>query len=134
MEDRLEKVTTDMLRQKEYVEFYVGRNGEYDVLVASAIKRAQKAFGHHNSSLILVQPYSTRDDVYYEAFYDEIWYPIEAKTHPKAAITKRNQWLIDHADLLIAYVEDHRMGGAMTALKYAQKAGIEIVNLADPNE
>ena len=55
---------------------------------------------------------------------------IESKTHPKAAITKRNQWMMDNADLLIAYVEPGRKGGALTTLKYAEKQGIEIINLA----
>ena len=75
-----------------------------------------------------------KDDPYYEKFYDEIWYPIDSKTHPKSAITKRNQWMIDNADLLIAYVEEGRNGGAMTTLKYAEKKGIEIINLAGEKE
>jgi hypothetical protein len=75
-----------------------------------------------------------KDDPYYEKFYDEIWYPIDSKTHPKAAITKRNQWMIDNADLLVAYVEPDRKGGALTTLKYAQKQGVEIINLAEVEE
>ena len=71
-----------------------------------------------------------RDDAYYQSYYDEIWYPIDEKTHPKAAITKRNQWMIDHADLLIAYVEPLRIGGALTVLNRAKKKCVETVNLA----
>ena len=71
-----------------------------------------------------------RDDSYYQSYYDEIWYPIDEKTHPKAAITKRNQWMIDHADLLIAYVEPLRIGCALTVLNRAKKKCVETVNLA----
>ncbi len=120
----------EKLCTKEYVELYIGRNGDYDILVASAVKRAQTAIGHHNSSLILVQPYRMKDDPYYEKFYDEIRYPVEEKAHPKAAITKRNQWMIDNAELLVAYVEEDRKGGALTALKYAERQCVEIINLA----
>ena len=49
-------------------------------------------FTHRNAvARFLIQPYPMKDDPYYEKFYDEIWYPIDGKTHPKAAITKRNQ-------------------------------------------
>ena len=38
--------------------------------------------------------------------------------------------MVDNSDLLVAYVEDGREGGALTTLKYAERRGIEIVNLA----
>ena len=130
LEDRLEGIIKAVLRIKEYVEFYVGRNGDFDISVVSAIKRAQKNVGHHNSCLILLQPYPMKDDEYYEKFYDEVQYPVDSRTHPKAAITKRNRWMIENSDLLVAFVEEGRGGGAMTTLKYAESRGLEIINLA----
>ena len=38
--------------------------------------------------------------------------------------------MIDNADLLVAYVEEDRSGGAMTTLKYAKSKGVKIINLA----
>ena len=134
LEDRIEDIIREKLHTKEYVELYVGRNGDFDISVASATKRAQKALGNQNSCLVLLQPYPMKDDEYYEDFYDEVWYPVDPKTHPKLAITKRNQWMIDNADLLVAYVEPDRKGGALTTLKYAQKHGVEIINLAEVEE
>ena len=130
LEDQIEQIARDKLYEKEYVEFYVGRNGDFDISVAAAIKRAQNAVGHHNSCLILLQPYPMKDDEYYEKFYDEVQYPVDSKIHPKAAITKRNQWMVENAELLIAFVEEGRKGGALTTLKYAEKQGIDIINLA----
>ena len=129
IEDKIEQIVRDNIRMKEYVEFYVGRNGMFDILVASVIKRVQKAVGHHNSSLILIQPYRMADDQYYEEYYDEVQYPVDVSTHPKAAITKRNRWMIENADLLVAFVEEGRRGGAEAALKYAKKLGRSIINL-----
>ena len=86
--------------------------------------------GHHNSCLILLQPYPMKDDEYYEKFYDEVQYPVDSKTHPKTAITKRNRWTVENAELLVAFVEEGRKGGAMTTLKYAHARGLEIINLA----
>jgi hypothetical protein len=50
-----------------------------------------------------------KDDEYYEKFYDEVQYPVDSKIHPKAAITKRNQWMVENAELLIAFVEEGRI-------------------------
>ena len=130
LDDEIEKIVTDLIRKKEYVEFYVGRNGDFDVFAASAIKRAQKALGHHNSCLILLLPYRTKDDEYYASFYDEVTYYDGGRAHPKAAITLRNRQMIEYADLLVAYVEKDRKGGALTALKYAQSRGVKIINLS----
>ena len=131
VEDQIQKIIQQNLRSKDFVELFVGRNGDFDIAVASAAKRAQNACGNENSALILVQPYPMKDDPYFEKFYDELQYPIErAETHPKAAITKRNRWMIDQADLLVAYVHPNQHGGAHTALQYARQRGVPTLNLA----
>ena len=40
IEDRLDKLLHDLINQKEYVEFLIGRDGEFDLLAASVIRRA----------------------------------------------------------------------------------------------
>ncbi len=42
--------------------------------------------------------------------------------HPKRAITMRNQWMVDHSDLLLCYVT-RTTGGAANTVKYAAKKG-----------
>jgi len=130
VENQLDNIVGELMRTKEYVEFYVGRNGDFDTMVASSIKRCQKRFGKENNSLILVLPYPVADMEYLEKFYDEIWIPDELYgVHHKAVITKRNRWLVDSADLLIAYVI-RDTGGASTCLKYAQTNAIKVINIA----
>lgn len=53
---RLEKLLHDLITQKEYVEFLIGRDGEFDLLAASSIRRAVKQYGCGNTSIILVLP------------------------------------------------------------------------------
>ncbi len=126
VEEQLYIVIADLIRSKEYVEFYVGRNGEFDILVASVIKRAKREIWDCNSSLILVLPYPVANTEDYEKFYDEVIYPQELKrVHFKSAITKRNEWFVEHSDLLVAYVVRDR-GGAAQCLKKGQSSGIEI--------
>ena len=70
VEEELDKIIGDLMSHKEYVEFYVGRNGDFDTMVASAVKRCQKRYGKENSSLILVIPYSVANMDCLEKFYD----------------------------------------------------------------
>lgn len=39
-----------LLDEKEFVEFYIGRNGEFDIMVASVIKGIQRDRGTYNKS------------------------------------------------------------------------------------
>lgn len=121
IEEKLVPILNELILTKEYVEFYIGRNGDFDVFVASVIKRVQKQLDRGNSVLILTLPYTVKDIDYYAEYYDEIVIPDAiGKAHPKAAITLRNRWMADTADLIIAYVEREE-GGAYAAVRYADR-------------
>lgn len=134
VEEQLDSIIGELIRTKEYVEFYVGKNGDFDTMVASAIKRCQKRFGKSNNSLILVLPYTVADMEYLEDFYDEIWIPDELHgIHFKNAISKRNEWFVNNSDLLIAYVLRDN-GGAATCLKKATQSNLAVFNIASAKE
>jgi hypothetical protein len=63
--------------------------------------------------------------------YDDVIIPdVLAGVHPKSAITKRNRWMVENSDFIIAYVlRDH--GGAYSAVKYANKIGCPVKNLCE---
>lgn len=126
IEEQVEDIVKELIQTKEFVEFYVGRNGEFDIMVASVIKMAQRDYGSSNNSLILVLPYPIADMDDMEKYYDEVWYPQELyNVHYKAAITKRNEWFVNNSDMLVAYVE-RDYGGAYECLKKAQQKDIQI--------
>ncbi len=128
IEEKLMPLLGELLETKEFVEFQIGRNGEFDIFAASCIKQTQNRYGKHNSALTLVLPYPVTDLPYYEKYYDSILIPEEAeRSHPKGAITKRNRWLIDNSDLLIVYARCP--GGAAACLKMAEKANLRIVKI-----
>lgn len=129
VEERLAPILENLLRTKEYVEFYIGRHGEFDEYAASVIKRVQKNVWTDNSVMILTLPYTVKDLEFYEKYYDEITFPDIGRPHPKVAITFRNQWMVDTADLVIVYVENNS-GGAYKAMTYAEKTGKPVINLA----
>ena len=113
----------------------VGRDGEFDQLVSSAVREAAEKYGSGNTSLVLVLPYERaeyRDNIdSFLVYYDEVEIcPESANAHFKAAIGIRNRVMVDRADLVICVVE-RESGGAYTAIKYAEKQGKRVVNLME---
>ncbi len=128
LDNTLYLIIKDLLRTKAFVEFYIGRDGEFDIYAASIIKRVQTVMGAENSELNLVLPYIRKDINYYEKYYDRVSIPISV--HPKIAITKRNEWAVEQADLVICYIE-RKKGGAYAAMRYAELLGKKVLNLAN---
>ena len=112
------------------IEVYLGKNGDFDNLAASVIKRMKKEAGDEMIYMTLVLPYQVRDIEFYERSYDRVLIPDSLHgVHPKSAITKRNFWMIEECDLFVCFVTESG-GGANRALKYAEKLGKRIVNLS----
>ncbi|MDY6181819.1 MAG: hypothetical protein SPI15_13385 [Candidatus Faecousia sp.] len=61
IEKQLEKLILELLSSKPYVEFLVGRDGDFDLLAASVIHRCRRIFRADNSSLVWVMPYLTAE-------------------------------------------------------------------------
>lgn len=134
LDDTLYPLLKDLLRTKPFVEIYIGRDGEFDRYAASVVKRVQDAMGKERCELNFVLPYKKKDIEYYEDYYDEIMIPESiGKAHYKNAITLRNRWMVDQADLVIVNVERHS-GGAYTAMRYAAKQNKQIINLYELEE
>lgn len=134
IEELLNEHICTLLRNHEYVEFLVGRNGEFDQYAASAVLRCRKKYRDDNSSLVLVMPYETaeyRDNqASFEQYYSEIEISSAASiAHPKSAIQIRNREMVDRADLILCCIE-RKSGGAWQTIKYAQAQGKKVINLA----
>ena len=111
--------------------FYTGAMGDFDDLFSSAVRKAKRC--NPNIKLICVKPYMTQDinenGEYLYSLYDDIIIPTElADVHYKAAITKRNQWIIQNSEMVIVYTV-RNYGGAYKAMKYAQKNNKTIMDL-----
>lgn len=135
IENRLDSLLHEIITQREYVEFLIGRDGEFDLLVSSVIKQAVTKYDCENTSLILVLPYMKAEfcdnEQSYLEYYDDVEICSEsANAHPKAAIQLRNRVMVDHSDLVICYVK-HKSGGAYKTIQYAEKQGKRIINLAN---
>lgn len=135
IEERLETIIRELLLSNEYVEFLIGRDGEFDQLVASTVRRCKRAVRDDNSALVLVLPYPTAEllnnEQSFQEYYDEIEICAEsAEKHFKSAHQTRNRSMVDRSDLVVFCVE-HNSGGAYQTMQYAKKVNANIINLPD---
>lgn len=131
----VEQTIDRFLYENNFVEFLVGRDGDFDQIVSSAIVKAKRDYGTGSFTHTLVLPYMKADYknniATFEDYYDEIEICDQSeKAYPKAAIQIRNRFLVDRSDYCVFYVE-HKEGGAWQTMRYALKQEKRIVNLAE---
>ena len=132
--DKLDEAISRIIKNDDCFRFLDGGMGDFDGMCSSAVRRAKRNYPNKQISLELILPYLTQElnenKSYYEISYDDVVVPIElAGVHYKSAITKRNRWMVEKSDWMIAFVY-RDFGGAYTSLRYAEKKGLQIINLA----
>jgi len=105
----------DQFIHEKNVIFYLGGYGGFDRLAASVVHQKQKI--NPSAQSVLIIPYLSRK--YDESGYDYTLFPPLESVPPRYAILKRNEWMVEQADVVIAYVT-HGWGGAAKTLEYAQ--------------
>lgn len=135
LEPVLENLLQRLGEQYAYIEYTVGRHGDFDRCAASAVRRVYNRIGWDRADLILVLPYMTAEfrdnEEEWLRYYGEIRVSdASSMAHPKAAIGVRNREMVDRADLVVCFVTNMK-GGAYDAVSYARKIGKPVWNLAD---
>ena len=135
VEQEVSRIIRSLIREHKYVDFLVGRDGDFDQIVTAEIRRAKREVYDANSSLIWVMPYQKveykQNRESFDAYYDEVEICSESDgAYPKAAIQIRNRNMVDRSDLVVCYITK-KTGGAYATWQYASKKGKVIINLAD---
>ena len=134
-EEHLEREVYKILKSHSYVNFLIGRTGEFDLMAALTIRRVMRTYSRINCSLTLVLPYQNsnveNNRNSFMNLYDEIEIcPYSADSHYKSAFQLRNQNMIDRSDLVLCCIE-HEYGGAYQTVRYARQQQCQIINLAE---
>ena len=135
VEQQLDEIVGDLIRENAFVEFRVGRDGDFDQLATAAVRRAKRNVFEGNSSLIWVQAYRraeyAQDTDAFDRYYDlvEMCEPAAA-AYPKAAFQIRNREMVDRSDLCVFYVV-RSVGGAWQTLQYAREQNKRMILLND---
>lgn len=104
--------------------FYVGTQGNFDRIAYAALVELRKRY--QDIKIYRVLAYMPKPS---EADSADTIVPegIE-NTHPRYAVIKRNNWMIDRSEYVICYVT-HPTGGAYQAVERAKKKGKIMIHL-----
>ena len=113
---------------------YVGAQGDFDEISLRACKRLKRE--KTGVEVVYVTPYITPTEqgrireMQERKMIDSSVYPPLEGVPPRFAISKRNEWMMKNADLVIAYVR-RGYGGAYKAMSFARRHGKTVINLAE---
>ena len=116
--------------------FYCGGYGDFDYCAEKATLEIKKAFPRRDIKRFYITPYI--DDSHKERLndmekrFDGTVYPPLESVPLKFAISKRNEWMIDQADVFVSGVT-HDWGGGATTLKYAERKKKRIISVSPKN-
>lgn len=114
------------------VTFLCGGYGAFDGLCSKVIDEIRAQGVTPVTEKILVTPYITKSHLesieFQRTHYDDVEYPPIENAPYRFAISRRNQWMVEQADVVIAYVW-HSFGGAATTLRHAYRKKKNIVRL-----
>ena len=131
-EKTIEYITT--ISKNSNVNFYLGNNGKFDDFARRCCVKYKQS--HIYSNIFLVMPYHDKNLINkienYLGDYDNFIYPDLKNTPLKFSILKRNEWLINNADVVICYI-NYSWGGAYQAVKKALSKNKIIYNIGELN-
>ena len=131
--EKLKQLLIKETRKNPTCKFYLGGYGDFDSLCLRTLRELKKDFPE--IELLFITPYLDKTYSKLEFaknYYDDVIFPPIESIPRKFAILKRNEWMVDSADLVIAYVK-YSWGGAAKTLEYAKRKKKQIINLAIEN-
>ena len=130
---QLKNILVSEIIKNPTCKFYLGGYGDFDSLCLRTLRELKKEF--QSIELIFITPYIDKNYSKLEFakyHYDDVIFPPIESVPRKFAILKRNEWMVDSTDLVIAHVK-YSWGGAAKTLEYARKRKKQINNLAKSN-
>ena len=114
--------------------FLVGNYGNFDSLAASVCLKLKKKHPHITVNLVIpyYRPHLDEYEKERYARFDSVITPGLEETPHRYRIAKANEYMVDQADTVIAYVKYD--GGAAKTLAYAKRHKKQIINLAIEGE
>jgi uncharacterized phage-like protein YoqJ len=136
MNDRIKETVKAQIRSLltgKPITCYLGGYGDFDDICARACKELKQKY---DIETVYVAPYVTLSEqekikeMQRCGLCDTSIYPPIENTPPKFAISKRNEWMVTHADVIIAYV-NRSYGGAYQSLQTAKRRKKKIINICE---
>ncbi len=122
--DTLRIILIDLITNHGANTFYVGSNGNFDKIAKNALSDLGSVYPITYAVVLEYMPTKSNSGDPSPTIYPE---GLEA-VPPRFAICKRNEWMINHSDIVITYV-NRNFGGAAKYAKYAKIKKKNVINL-----
>ena len=117
----------NLIQNYSEIEFYVGNSGAFGKITQGVVSDIQKQ--GISVSLSVVLAYANEAPAF--GYDNETIFPWELdNVLPRFAISKRNDWILNRADIVIVYVR-HRFSNSYKIMQKAIKKGLTVINIAD---
>lgn len=130
IEERLTAILEKYANKSDRLICYNGGYGNFDYFAAKCVQRLHGRYSNIRNCLVLPyidQPFLDRIAVFTNRFDETIYPPLE-NVPRKYAIIRRNEWMVDSADVVIACVK-YSWGGAARTLEYARRKRKNIIQI-----
>ena len=123
---KLIAIIENLITETGVTEFYVGHQGQFDSMVYSVLKELKVMYPHIRYIVVLAY---MPDSYIKEVYGEDTLFPDGLESVPKKyAISKRNDWMIQHSDYAVCYV--HKItGGAAKFREKAEKRRLHIIDV-----
>ena len=123
---KLQFIIEQLRTEEQIYNFYVGHQGQFDSMVYSILKELKVKYPHIRYTVVLAY---MPDEHIKEVYGEDTLYPDGLETVPRRfAISKRNDWMIQHSGYAVCYV--HKItGGAAKFREKAEKKGLQIIDV-----
>ena len=128
--EKLKQLLIKEIRKNPTCKFYLGGYGDFDSLCLRTLRELKTDFP--DIELLFITPYLDKNYSKLELakyYYDDVIFPPIENVPRKFAILKKNEWMVDSANLVIAYVK-YSWGGAAKTVEYAKRKKVPIINIA----
>ena len=129
--DTLEKTIIHLIEQHGASVFYIGTHGNFDKYANLILNKLSKQYSHIKCNTVLA--YMPQSNELPKHYNSTILPESVAESHPKYAISKRNEWMLNECDTVVAYVT-HQNGGASKYYQKAIRLNKTVVNIATINK
>ncbi len=128
--EKIKLTAIDLIKNKGVDTFLVGNKGKFETLSHKMMEQIQCDFP--NIKIMLVIAYA-QDLEKCSYNFDDFYYPKKSELgYKRWSIAKRNDWIIDQTDYVIAYNE--YQGRAYNYCKKAKRKGKIIIGLGKQDE
>ena len=115
VEPVLQSLLIDLIENRGATTFYVGNNGNFDLLAGKQLELLKHKYPHIDY-FVVVSSISPKNNTF---THENLLFPdILENTPPKYAISKRNNRMLNQADYVVTYVK-YISGGAYKIKKTA---------------